>query len=61
MDAMDTYYAIVGASGEIEIPEPLCASLGIVDDTRVALRIEGGSLILEPVNETRCDLPDFAF
>jgi antitoxin component of MazEF toxin-antitoxin module len=32
----------------LEIPAAICESLGIVDGTRVAIRLEGNHVILEP-------------
>jgi hypothetical protein len=55
IDGMKVHYATVGAEGELEIPAEICESLGISGETCVALKIEGGTLILEPVIETLCD------
>ena len=48
MEAMEQHYATVGAEGELEIPAAICESLGIVDGPRVAIRLEGNHVILEP-------------
>lgn len=52
---MKVHYATVGAEGELEIPAEIWDSFGITGETCVALKIEDGNLILEPVIETLCD------
>ncbi|MGA3263628.1 MAG: AbrB/MazE/SpoVT family DNA-binding domain-containing protein [Terracidiphilus sp.] len=45
---MEQYYATVGPEGELEIPAAICESLGIVDGTRIAIRVEGDRVIVTP-------------
>jgi bifunctional DNA-binding transcriptional regulator/antitoxin component of YhaV-PrlF toxin-antitoxin module len=42
----------IGAEGEFEIPAAFREALGIVDGTRVGIRVEGGLLILTPETQT---------
>ena len=45
---METFYITVGPEVEIELPAPICEELGIVDGTRIGMRVDGGRLILKP-------------
>lgn len=45
--AMEEYLVAVGPNGEVQLPPAICQSLGIIDETRVALWIEGNHLVLE--------------
>jgi hypothetical protein len=44
---MEQFYAIVGAGGEIEIPAAICASVGMVGETQVAVWVDGDRIILQ--------------
>ncbi|MDR3753112.1 MAG: AbrB/MazE/SpoVT family DNA-binding domain-containing protein [Terracidiphilus sp.] len=45
---MDTTYATVSTKGQLVIPASIREELGIEPGTRVAVRVDGGQLILNP-------------
>ena len=45
----------VSTKGQLVIPAEMRASLGLKPGTRVALRLEGSRIILEPVTEKMVD------
>jgi AbrB family looped-hinge helix DNA binding protein len=47
---MEMTYAIVSTKGQLVIPASVREELGIEPGTRVAVRVEGGQVILDPQN-----------
>jgi AbrB family looped-hinge helix DNA binding protein len=45
---METTYATVSTKGQIVIPASVREALGIEPGTRVAIRVDGGQMILNP-------------
>lgn len=45
---METIHITVSSKGQIVIPAPIREELGIERGTRVAVRVEGGQVILDP-------------
>jgi AbrB family looped-hinge helix DNA binding protein len=45
---MESVLAIVGSGGEIEIPHQIRERMGIEPNTRVAVSIFGGEIVLRP-------------
>jgi AbrB family looped-hinge helix DNA binding protein len=45
---METTYAIVSSKGQLVIPASIREELGIEPGTRVAIRVDGGQVILDP-------------
>ena len=45
---METTYAIVSSKGQLVIPASIREELGIKPGTRVAIRVDGGQVILDP-------------
>ena len=45
---METIYATVSTKGQLVIPASIREELGIEPGTRVAIRVDGGQVILDP-------------
>ena len=45
---METTYATVSTKGQLVIPASVREALGIEPGTRVAIRVDGGQMILDP-------------
>jgi antitoxin PrlF len=45
---METTYATVSTKGQLVIPASVREALGIAPGTRVAIRVDGGQVILDP-------------
>jgi AbrB family looped-hinge helix DNA binding protein len=52
---MQPTFAIVSAKGQLVIPSEMRTELGIEVGTRVALKIEGSRIILQPVTRRLVD------
>jgi bifunctional DNA-binding transcriptional regulator/antitoxin component of YhaV-PrlF toxin-antitoxin module len=47
MFAMEEYFVTVGVCGEIDIPDVIRESLGIVEGTRLGFRPDGARIVVE--------------